>query len=221
MRKTYPYTMTFDQLPDTLPVLPLASAVLLPRQQLALHLFEPRYLSMFDDCLKGDRHIGIVRPRHVGSEADAGPLCRVGCAGRIAGFQETGTEQLRVQLTGICRFEIFAELQDSDAYRRVRAGWEAFRTDLETSPDPPVGLEQLEDALRHYFEARNLDADWGVLRQLSPAGLIDFLATNLPLDAEEKQAFVEAPSVVERAQRLQWALEVAAYDARRENVVRH
>ena len=43
--------MTFD-LPDTIAVFPLPGALLLQRSRLPLHIFEPRYLSMFEDVLK-------------------------------------------------------------------------------------------------------------------------------------------------------------------------
>ena len=38
-------------LPQTIPVFPLAGALLLPRGQMPLNVFEPRYLAMVDDAL--------------------------------------------------------------------------------------------------------------------------------------------------------------------------
>ncbi|PKN36368.1 MAG: peptidase S16, partial [Deltaproteobacteria bacterium HGW-Deltaproteobacteria-20] len=76
-------------LPGTIPVFPLAGAILLPRGQLPLNIFEPRYLKMVDDALRGERIIGMVQPD--GDEAilasqipgKTPKLCAVGCAGRI------------------------------------------------------------------------------------------------------------------------------------------
>src|ERR671916_678023 len=48
--------------PDVLPVFPLPGALLLPRGQMPLNIFEPRYLAMVDDALKGHRMIGMVQP---------------------------------------------------------------------------------------------------------------------------------------------------------------
>ena len=48
-------------LPTTIPVFPLPKAVLLPRSRLPLHIFEPRFLAMVDDCLKTPhRLIGMI-----------------------------------------------------------------------------------------------------------------------------------------------------------------
>ena len=38
-------------LPEIIPVFPLSGALLLPRGQLPLNIFEPRYLAMIDDSL--------------------------------------------------------------------------------------------------------------------------------------------------------------------------
>ena len=49
--------------PLRVPVFPLAGALLFPRAQLPLHIFEPRYRAMVRDALAGDRLIGMVQPR--------------------------------------------------------------------------------------------------------------------------------------------------------------
>ena len=41
-----------SDLPDVIPVFPLAGALLLPRGQMPLNIFEPRYLAMIDDALR-------------------------------------------------------------------------------------------------------------------------------------------------------------------------
>jgi Lon protease-like protein len=48
--------------PLRIPVFPLAGALLFPRAQLPLHIFEPRYRAMVRDALAGDRLIGMVQP---------------------------------------------------------------------------------------------------------------------------------------------------------------
>ena len=56
--------MTFKfYMPDVIPVFPLPGALLLPRAKLPLHIFEPRFLSMIEDCMKtSSRLIGMVQP---------------------------------------------------------------------------------------------------------------------------------------------------------------
>ncbi len=51
-----------DEMPATIPLFPLAGALLLPRRPIQLTVFEPRYLEMLDDALAGERLIGIIQP---------------------------------------------------------------------------------------------------------------------------------------------------------------
>ena len=205
-----PFTPRFEDLPDTLPIFPLPGAVLLPRQFLPLNIFEPRYLSMVLDALRADRNIGMIQPRPADKDSEPVAVYGVGCAGRITAFQESDDGRLLIQLTGVCRFRAAQEIEMQSGYRRIRPSWRPYRADFDEPPQPPVGFTQLEPALRAYFQAKQLQASWDALKKLSAASLVDFLAANLPFDAAEKQALVEAPSVLERAQALQTALEMAA-----------
>jgi Lon protease-like protein len=50
-----------NDLPGTIPVFPLPGALLLPRGQMPLNIFEPRYLEMIDDALRdGHRLVGMI-----------------------------------------------------------------------------------------------------------------------------------------------------------------
>lgn len=51
-----------SDLPQVIPVFPLTGGIVLPRGQLQLNIFEPRYLNMIDDAMSGDRIIGMVQP---------------------------------------------------------------------------------------------------------------------------------------------------------------
>ena len=84
-----PFDPTVDRLPGTLPIFPLGGALLLPGGRLPLNIFEPRYLAMIQDSLKGERTVGMVQPREGEETAAAPAVYRLGCAGRIVSFDET------------------------------------------------------------------------------------------------------------------------------------
>jgi Lon protease-like protein len=83
-----PMNVSYDgpgDLVDVIPVFPLPGALLLPRGQMPLNIFEPRYIAMIDDALRsGHRLIGMIQPdaAHPGPE-DRPNLYKVGCVGRI------------------------------------------------------------------------------------------------------------------------------------------
>ncbi len=68
------------------PIFPLAGAILFPRSQLPLHIFEPRYRDMVRDATDGAGRIGMIQPLH--GDEDALPLFAVGCVGEIVGVEE-------------------------------------------------------------------------------------------------------------------------------------
>ena len=50
------------ELPKIIPVFPLPGALLLPRGQMPLNIFEPRYLAMIDDAFRdGHRLVGMIQ----------------------------------------------------------------------------------------------------------------------------------------------------------------
>ena len=95
-----------SDLPATIPVFPLAGAILLPRGELPLNIFEPRYLNMIDDALAGDRLIGMIQPTNEVAEPRQPSLAHVGAVGRLTSFSETDDGRYLIQLTGICRFRV-------------------------------------------------------------------------------------------------------------------
>ena len=196
-------------LPGALPVFPLAGAILLPRGQLPLNIFEPRYLKMVDDAIRGDRIVGMVQPD--GDEAIAAsqiegkkpPLCAIGCAGRITSFAETGDGRIVITLTGIARFRVMGELPAMTPYRQCEVSWDEFADDLTPGHDQDkVSRERLLEILKEYLETHGLQADWRAIRLSSNETLVNSLCTISPYGPREKQALLEARTLEDRNQML-------------------
>ena len=199
-------------LPQVIPVFPLPGAILLPRGQLPLNIFEPRYLNMIDDAMAGDRIVGMIQPQ--GSQSLPG-LSPVGCAGRITSFAETSDGRYLITLTGCARFRLASELPTQTPYRQVRADFTAFEADLAAPPVDDVGLdrETLLDALRAYLETRGLDIDWDTAETAPPEALINSLSMALPFEPPEKQALLEAVSLTDRSTVLTALMTIDAAEA--------
>jgi Lon protease-like protein len=191
--------MSPADLPDTIAIFPLPGALLLPRARLPLHIFEPRYLAMLDDCLKTQhRLIGMVQPREDGREG-APALHRIGCAGRITQFSETEDGRYMITLAGISRFRIRGESQGFTPYRRADVAWSEFTRDLgREEEDPGFDRERFLRLLSRYFEATGLQTDWESLGEADDELLINSLSMLCPFSVEEKQALLEAPQLSDR-----------------------
>lgn len=190
-------------LPDIIPVFPLPGALLLPRTKLPLHLFEPRYLQMFEDVLKTPhRLIGMVQPREAPG-ATAPRLHTIGCAGRVTAFSETEDGRYMITLSGISRFRTKTEVEGFYPYRRIQVDWAGFDRDLGgLETDPALHRDRFMDLLSRYLTANDLSTDWDSLSQAEDELLINTLSMLCPFDPEEKQALLEAPSLQTRRETL-------------------
>jgi Lon protease-like protein len=215
-----------EDMPEVVPVFPLSEALLLPRADMPLNLFEPRYLAMLDAALKSHRLIGMVQPRPqdrpvegVGetdvedaddAEDDDGdddemapPLNDIGCVGRVTAMQETGDGRYIVTLTGVARFRLIEELDTTTPFRQCRVDFKPFADDFEPSEgDAGVDRKRLLETLNAFLSANGLDADWDDINRAPTEALVNLLAMMSPYGAREKQALLEAETVAERSEML-------------------
>jgi Lon protease-like protein len=204
-----------EDLPTTLTVFPLTGAVLLPRGQLPLNIFEPRYLAMVDAALAGNRMIGMVQPAENENLTLKPALCAVGCTGRLTGFRETEDGRYLITLTGICRFRMVDELKVSTPFRQITADYRSFGEDL----NPPVDTAEafprsrLVSALKTYLVHRDMQADWESMANAPAEALVNALAMLCPFEPAEKQALLEAADWTERVKTLIALLEMSGRDA--------
>jgi Lon protease-like protein len=178
-----------------IPVFPLAGALLFPRAQLPLHIFEPRYRAMVRDSLAGDRLIGMIQPR--GSE-EPPPLFEVGCIGRIGGAEQLEDGGYNIVLEGLGRFRIVREAEVDTLYRQVDAERGGFADLAEAEPLGLAQRAELEREARRYADALGYSVDWEAVTRLDDEMLVNAVAQVAPFDVGSKQALLEAPDIAER-----------------------
>ncbi len=188
--------------PPSIPVFPLAGALLLPRGQMPLNVFEPRYVAMIDDALAGRRVIGIIQPDADQPASAAQPkLYNVGCAGRITQFAESGDGRYLVTLTGIARFRLAEELAVLTPYRQAKVDHAPFAVDfVARSGEDEVDREGVIRALTEFVKANDLKVDWRGIEEAPNEALVNALSMMSPFGPREKQALLEAPDLRTRAE---------------------
>ena len=206
--------MTAADLPETIPVFPLPGALMLPRARLPLHIFEPRYLAMIEDCMKTKhRLIGMIQPRATPpSEKRGGEkrLQAIGCAGRLTGFSETEDGRYMITLSGISRYRVKEEVQGFTPYRRCQVDWSPFARDLgPVEDDPAFRREDFMKLMGRYFTKLELSSDWDSLKDAEPELLLNSLSMLCPFSPEDKQALLEAPTLMTRRETIVTLIEFA------------
>ncbi len=182
--------------PERVPIFPLAGALLFPRAQLPLHIFEERYREMVRDALAGRGRIAMIQPS---GEGDPPPLFRTGCLGEIVGVEEMDDGRFNLVLQGSQRFRLIAEADIGTSYRQADIDLSVF-DDREPDPLPLLLRSSVEREARRFGDALGLAVDWDAVGRLDDEMLVNAIAQVAPFDRGAKQALLEEATLDGRAE---------------------
>lgn len=178
-----------------LPLFPM-HVVLFPGRPLPLHIFEPRYRELLDDCLAADRRFGVVAIRHGRAGRGKADVYSVGTVAEIVRVERLDDGRSNIVTRGAERFRI-TELRDDRSY--LRADVELL---AEESTD--AGLAPFVSALRSQLESYLEDIGaGGTLAGRLPANgaaLAWLAACAAELQLSEQQQLLEIDSLAQRLQ---------------------
>jgi Lon protease-like protein len=179
------------------PIFPLPGAILFPRSQLPLHIFEPRYREMVRDAIDGTGRIAMIQPHRLDDDNQA-PLYGVGCVGEIVGVDELEDGRFNIVLLGANRFRFVRDSEVDAPYRCAEVDIEAF-DDEEPPPLPLIQRAEVEREARRLGDAMGLAVDWAAVARLDDEMLVNAIAQVAPFDVGAKQALLEQPALDGRA----------------------
>jgi Lon protease-like protein len=179
------------------PIFPLQGAILFPRSQLPLHIFEPRYREMVRDAIDGAGQIGMIQPHQLDDDNQA-PLYGVGCIGEVVGVEELDDGRFNIVLHGSNRFRLVSESDVDAPYRCAEVDVAAF-----DDTDPPAlslaERAEVEREAKRLGDVLGLAVDWDAVGRLHDEMLVNAIAQVAPFDVGAKQALLEQPTLAGRA----------------------
>tara|TARA_Y100000741_G_scaffold362349_2_gene347990 strand:+ start:102 stop:743 length:642 start_codon:yes stop_codon:yes gene_type:complete len=205
--------MKKEDLPNILPVFPLSNFIIFPRTTVPLNIFEPRYLKMVDQSMKGNRIIGMIQPKKTG-ELKKPDLYKVGCAGKITSFNETDDGRYLIVLSGICRFKIMSEINNDNLYRECEVKYEDFFGDL-VEKSNGIKLSDLKlifHNLKDLFKKQGYEINWNEIEKQSLDQTINTLSMASPFSLEEKQVLLESKDLNIRKEKFEEILNTYILD---------
>lgn len=185
-------------------IFPLPGALLFPRMQLPLHIFEPRYQAMIRESLSRDRRIGMIQPKGIessggtSSSKEVKTLYDIGCIGKIANVEAMDDGRYNIILEGLTRFRLVRELEVATPFRQIEA--EPFADDEVHQALGIANRAALERESRRFADSQGYAVDWEAVSRLDDESLVNGIAQVAPFDNAAKQALLEVGTLGDRAE---------------------
>jgi Lon protease-like protein len=187
------------------PLFPLPCTVLLPHAVQPLHIFEPRYRQMIDDCLDtaGQIAMACFAPQEFKQQHDPPVLRPAVCIGQIVQHDLLSDGCHNVLLHGVCRATI-KEMLEPDNGRLYRM---AKLTPLEATDGCTPALEQLRDEMHTVLSRPRLQRlrsikpvlEWFDRSDVPTHALLELVGFTLVHDPELKYDLLAEADVLRRA----------------------
>ena len=205
--------MNKDKLPKKIPIFPLSNFILFPKSTVPLNIFEPRYIQMIDESMKGNRIIGMIQPKKTG-ELKRPDLYDVGCAGKITSFNETDDGRYLIILQGLCRFRIKQEEKNEKLYRECEINFDEFMNDVHEEKNDKNGseLKEILKNIKNLFKKQGYIINWKEVEKQSFSQVINTLSMASPFSLEEKQILLESKDNLERKNKFENILKTYSSD---------
>ena len=149
-----------NKFPKQIPIFPLSGVIYFPKTNLPLNIFEQRYLNLVNDAVRKDKLIGMIQSKKKNEE-----VYKVGCLGKIDDFQKSQDGRILINLTGLTRFEVLQEIDNTKLYREFRVNYEKFSMDLEPIKEK-INIESLMKKAKTFFEKDGLLLNWKEFEKL-------------------------------------------------------
>ena len=198
------------KLPNIIPVFPLNGIIFFPETNLPLNIFEPRYISLIDDCIKKNKLMGMIQLKKNNSD-----VYSVGCLGKITENKKTKDGRIIINLIGITRFETKTEINNNKNYREFEVSYKKFEIDLEKNKEQSNKIEKIKDLsekTKIFFKKNGLLLNWKEFEKLGQNQKINTLAMIAPISNEEKQTVLESVNVQSKTKILSEIIEFYLYE---------
>ncbi len=194
--------MNNEQLPETLPILPLRNTVLFPGVVIPITAGRDTSINLIKDANNGSKVIGVVSQKDEETEnPGVKDINTLGTVARILRVLQMPDGNTTVIIQGKKRFEV-AEILTQKPYMTatVREA-EEIRPDQNGKEFLAI-IESIKDlALKIIKDNPNIpsEASFAIKNIQSNSFLINFVSSNLNLDVKDKQELLEIPNLQERA----------------------
>lgn len=194
--------MNSEELPETLPILPLRNTVLFPGVVIPITAGRDKSIQLIKDANNGSKVIGVVSQKDEETEnPDIKDINTLGTVARILRVLQMPDGNTTVIIQGKKRFEIAEVLTKKPYITATVRETEELRPEKGNSEFMAI-IDSIKDlALRIIRDNPNIpsEASFAIKNIQSDSFLINFVSSNLNLPVKEKQELLEIGSLQDRA----------------------
>ncbi|MBI28302.1 MAG: Lon protease [Alphaproteobacteria bacterium MarineAlpha5_Bin11] len=185
--------MNIESLPLVIPIFPLDGALLLPKGNLPLNIFEPRYIQMLDYSMKNEKMIGMIQINQKSKKTNG--LYTTGCLGKITQYNETDDGRYMINLSGVIRFHFVKEEKTNEKFRKLTVDYSAFKNDITSNFKTTIDNKEFLNEVKNYLAKNDIKVNWSAIDNIDQTVLITSLASICPFSIAEKQMILESPDI--------------------------
>ena len=182
--------------PSLIPIFPLGGVIYFPKTNLPLNIFEQRYLDLVNDTMRKDKLIGMIQ-----SQKENKDIYKIGCLGKISDLQRNVDGKILINLTGLIRFEVLEEVENSKLYREFKVDYKKFTSDLDPKSEN-IDIKKLMEKAKVFFKKNGILLNWDEFNKLNKLQKIDTLSMIAPITNQEKQKLLESITLNEKVETL-------------------
>lgn len=196
--------MNKEEIPETLPILPLRNNVLFPGVVIPITVGRDKSIRLIQDANKGNKVIGVVAQKDQNNdEPTIEDMNEVGTVARIIKMLKMPDGSTTIIIQGKQRFKVLEYVETDPYFMAKIEQFSEHKSEKSDSTDAMISSLK-EMSMNIIKQSPNIpsEAGFAINNIDSLSFLVNFISSNMNAELVEKQAVLEIADLEERAQKV-------------------
>lgn len=191
-----------EDVPETLPILPLRNTVLFPGVVIPITAGRDKSIELINDANKGDKIIGVVAQKDEEiEEPTKKDIYTTGVVAQILRVLKMPDGNTTVIIQGKKRFEI-EEITQEQPYLKAKVKESVEEKEIDNPKEFEAIIDSIKDIALEVIKENPMlpsEASFAIKNIQSNSFLVNFISSNMDMSVQQKQVVLEKDNLKERA----------------------
>ena len=191
-----------EDVPETLPILPLRNTVLFPGVVIPITAGRDKSIELINDANKGDKIIGVVAQKDEEiEEPTRNDIYTTGVVAQILRVLKMPDGNTTVIIQGKKRFEI-EEITQEQPYLKAKVKESVEEKEIDNTKEFEAIIGSIKDIALEVIKENPMlpsEASFAIKNIQSNSFLVNFISSNMDMSVQQKQVVLEKDNLKERA----------------------